>query len=133
MKYIITESQYKLISEKVERTWRDKEYEHQYEKLSSKVIPLISNMIKSYSEDDEHKIILRDSDNKILMLFIPYKLLDKVSKNGEIYYSRKLDEMFDEAIPHPLWAVHGKYILQDIYNSYFPDANIMDVKSVQMV
>lgn len=133
MKYIITESQYKLISEKVERTWRDKEHAHQYPKLSSKLIPLISNMIKSYSEDDEHKIILRDSDNKILMLFIPYKYLDKVSKNGEIYYSRKLDEMFGDMLPHPLWPIHGKYIIQDVYNSYFPDANIMDVKSVQMV
>ena len=133
MKYIITESQYKLISEKVERTWRDREYEHQYPKLSSKLIPLISNMIKSYSEDEDHKIALRGSDGEILILFIPYRYSDKVSNNGEIYYSRKLDEMFEESIPHPLWAVHGKYILQDIYNSYFPDANIMDVKSVQMV
>ena len=56
MKYVITESQYKLISEKVERNWRDKEYEHQYSKLSNKLIPLVSNMIKSYSEDDDNKI-----------------------------------------------------------------------------
>lgn len=133
MKYIITESQYKLISEKVERTWRDKEYEHQYPKLSGKLIPLISNMIKSYSEYDDHKIALRGSDGEILILFIPYRYSDKVSNNGEIYYSRTLDKMFEESISHPLWAVHGKYILQDIYNSYFPDANIMDVKSVQMV
>lgn len=133
MKYIITESQYKLISEKIERTWRDKEYEHQYPKLSGKLIPLISNMIKSYSEYDDHKIALRGSDGEILILFIPYRYSDKVSNNGEIYYSRTLDKMFEESIPHPLWAVHGKYILQDIYNSYFPDANIMDVKSVQMV
>ena len=133
MKYIITESQYKLISEKIERTWRDKEYEHQYPKLSSKIIPFISNMIKSYSEDEGHKIALRGSDGEILILFIPYRYSDKVSNNGEIYYSRTLDKMFEESIPHPLWAVHGKYILQDIYNSYFPDANIMDVKSAQMV
>jgi len=133
MKYIITESQYKLISEKFERTWRDKEYEHQYPKLSSKLIPLISNMVKSYSEHEDHKITLRDSDGEILILFIPYRYSDKVSKNGEIYYNRKLDNMFEEMLPHPLWAVHGKYILQDIYNSYFPDANIMDVKSTQMV
>jgi len=133
MKYIINESQYKLIFEKVERTWRDVEYEHQYPKLSSKLITLISNMIKSYSEDDDHKIALRGSDKEILMLFIPYKLLDKVSKNGEIYYNRKLDEMFSEMLPHPLWLIHGKYIIQDVYNSYFPEANIMDVKSVQIV
>lgn len=133
MKYIITESQYKLISEKIERTWRDKEYENQYPKLSSKIIPLISNMIKSYSEYEDHKIALRGSDGEILILFIPYRYSDKVSNNGEIYYNRRLDNMFEEMLPHPLWAVHGKYILQDIYNSYFPDANIMDVKSVQMV
>ena len=133
MKYIITESQYKLISEKVERTWRDREYEHQYPKLSGKLIPLISNMVKSYSEDEDHKIALRGSDGEILILFIPYRYSDKVSNNGEIYYNRILDKMFEESIPHPLWAVHGNYILQDIYNSYFPDANIMDVKSVQMV
>lgn len=133
MKYIITESQYKLISEKIERTWRDREYEHQYPKLSSKLIPLISNMVKSYSEYDDHKIALKDSDNNILILFLPYRFSDKVSKNGEIYYNNKLDDMFGEMLPHPLWLIHGKYILQDIYNSYFPDANIMDVKSVQMV
>lgn len=133
MKYIITESQYKLISEKIERTWRDKEYEHQYPKLSGKLIPLISNMIKSYSEYDDHKIALKDSDNKILILFSPYRYSGEVSKNGEIYYNRELDDMFGEMLPHPLWSIHGKYIIQDIYNSYFPDANIMDVKSVRMV
>ena len=85
MKYIITESQYKLISEKVERTWRDREHEHQYPKLSNKLIPLISNMVKSYSEYDDHKIALKDSDNNILILFLPYRFSDKVSKNGEIY------------------------------------------------
>lgn len=133
MKYIITESQYKLISEKIERTWRDKEYEHQYPKLSSKLIPLISNMVKSYSEYDDHKIALKDSDNNILILFLPYRFSDKVSKNGEIYYNNKLDDMFGEMLPHPLWLIHGKYIIQDVYNSYFPDANIMDIKSTQMV
>ena len=133
MKYIITESQYKLISEKVERTWRDKEHEHQYPKLSSKLIPLISKRIKSYNEDDEHRIALRDSDNNILILFLPYRYSDKVSNNGEIYYNRKLDELFGDVLPHPLWSIHGKYIIQDVYNLYFPDANIMDVKSSQMV
>ena len=35
MKYIITESQLKLISE-IERTWRDFEYEEQYNKIKDK-------------------------------------------------------------------------------------------------
>jgi len=133
MKYIITESQYKLISEKVERNWRDKEYENQYSKLSNKLIPLVSNMIKTYSEDDDNKITLFGSDGKILILFKPYRYSDKISRNGEIYYSRELDKLFESFLPHPLWLIHGKYIIQDIYNLYFPENNVMDIKSVVFV
>jgi len=133
MKYNITESQYKLISEKIERDWRDKEYEHQYSKLSNKLIPLISNMIKSYNEDDNNKIALLGSDGKILILFVPYRYLDKISRNGEIYYSRELDKLFESFLPHPLWSIHGKYIIQDIYSQYFPENNVMGIKSVVFV
>ena len=54
MKYIITESQLKLISE-LERDWRDFEYEEQYNKVKGKIIPYIVDQFDSY--DDENNRI----------------------------------------------------------------------------
>jgi hypothetical protein len=45
MKYIITESQFELLSE-LERGWMDSEYEGQYDKLKDRLIPLIKNLFE---------------------------------------------------------------------------------------
>ena len=60
MKYIITESQYKLISE-LDRHWMDLEYLEQYEKLKHKVIPHFEKLIDGYSRNKSH-ITLYDSE-----------------------------------------------------------------------
>ena len=51
MKYIITESQFKLLSE-IERHWMDFEYEQQYNELKDKLVPYIVNKIDSYNDED---------------------------------------------------------------------------------
>ena len=45
MKYIITESQYKLISE-LERDWRSRDYEEKYNKLKHKFVPYFVNLVE---------------------------------------------------------------------------------------
>ena len=131
MKYIITESQYKLISEKVERTWRDKEYEPQYPKLSKKLIPIISNMIESYNENDRKQLTLFDSSQNIIMTFIPYRVNKEYINTGGIYYNRNLDNLFESFLPHPQWLVHGKYIIQDVFNEYFPELDVKEITSTR--
>ena len=61
MKYIITESQFKLLSE-LERHWMDFEYEQQYNELKDKLVPYIVNKIDSYN-DEEDIIDLYDLDH----------------------------------------------------------------------
>ena len=69
MKYIITESQFKLLSE-LERHWMDFEYEQQYNELKDKLVPYIVNKIDSYNDED-NIIDLYDSDGEIIIRFIP--------------------------------------------------------------
>ena len=120
MKYLITESQYKLISE-LERTWRNVEYAEQYKKLKHRLVPYFEKLVDSYDEND-FDIYLFDSDNKILVSYI--------KKSGELYYSRHLDNLYEEMFPHPIWLVHSDFILSDVFNIYFPDYEVKSVKSV---
>jgi hypothetical protein len=120
MKYIITESQYKLITE-LERTWRDFEYKEQYDKLKLRLVPYFEKLVDSYGEND-FDIYLFDSDNNILVSYI--------KKSGELYYSRHLDNLYERIFPHPIWLVHSDFILSDVFNIYFPDYEVKSVKSV---
>jgi len=116
MKYLITESQLKLISE-LERNWRDFEYEEQYHKIKGRIIPYIIDMISSYN-DDNYDIDFYDSEGNVIMRW--YK--------NSLYYDYSLDDFLGEMLPHPLWFVHGKYIMSDVFKHFYPD---LEVKSVQ--
>ena len=122
MKYIITESQYKLISE-LERDWRSRDYEEKYNKLKHKFVPYFVNLVDTYNESD-FRIGLFDSERKLLMMYI--------KQSGELYYRRQLDDTYGDAFPHPIWLVHGKFILSDVFNEYFPDYEVKSVKSVTL-
>lgn len=120
MKYLITESQFQLISE-LERTWRDFEYKEQYERIKNKLIPYFVNKVKSY-DDNVNRITLFDSDNKLILVFY--------TGSGELFYNRELDELYYKLLPHPLWLVHGKYIMSDVFEQLFPDYKVLSAKSV---
>lgn len=120
MKYLITESQFQLISE-LERTWRDFEYKEQYERIKNKLIPYFVNKVESY-DDNVNRITLFDSDNKIILVFY--------TGSGELFYNRELDELYYKLLPHPLWLVHGKYIMSDVFEQLFPDYKVLSAKSV---
>ena len=120
MKYIITESQYKLISE-LDRRWRDFEYKEQYENIKDKLIPFFANLIDSYSERDS-SITLYDSYGSKMIVY---------NKNsGELYYDRLSYKSYEEMLPHPFWLRHDKYILADMFNEYFPNYEVKSVKSL---
>lgn len=121
MKYLITESQFQLISE-LERTWRDFDYKEQYEKIKHKLIPYFINKVESYDDSDNRRITLFDSDNKLILVFY--------TGSGELFYNRELDELYYKLLPHPLWLVHGKYIMSDIFEQLFPDYKVLSARSV---
>ena len=120
MKFVITESQFQLISE-LERTWRDFEYKEQYERIKNKLIPYFVNKVESY-DDNVNRITLFDSDNKLILVFY--------TGSGELFYNRELDELYYKLLPHPLWLVHGKYIMSDVFEQLFPDYKVLSAKSV---
>jgi len=126
MKYIITESQYELLSE-LERDWRTSEYSDEYPKLRDKMVPLIINRIKSYSKSDD-RINLYDSDNNRILSFLIYKGGDR----GELFFSRDFADVFEKMLPHPLWYVHDKYLMSDVFESLFPDKKVVSVRSANM-
>ena len=121
MKYLITESQFQLISE-LERTWRDSEYKEQYERIKDKLIPYFVNKVESYDDSDNRRITLFDSDNKLILVFF--------TKSGELFYNRELDELYYKLLPHPLWLVHGKFIMSDVFEQLFPDYKVLSARSV---
>jgi hypothetical protein len=121
MKYLITESQFQLISE-LERTWRDSEYKEQYERIKNKLIPYFLNKVESYDDSDNRRITLFDSDNKLILVFY--------TGSGELFYNRELDELYYKLLPHPLWLVHGKFIMSDIFEQLFPDYKVLSARSV---
>ena len=120
MKYLITESQFQLISE-LERNWRDFEYKEQYERIKNKLIPYFVNKVESY-DDSVNRITLFDSDNKLILVFY--------TGSGELFYNRELDELYYKLLPHPLWLVHGKFIMSDVFEQLFPDYKVLSSKSV---
>ena len=119
MKYLITESQFQLISE-LERTWRDSEYKEQYERIKNKLISHFVNKVESY-DDSDNRITLFDSNKKIILFFY--------IKSGELFYTHELDKLYNQLLPHPLWMIHGKYIMSEMFEHFFPDYTVLSAKS----
>jgi hypothetical protein len=119
MKYLITESQFQLISE-LERTWRDSEYKEQYERIKNKLISHFVNKVESY-DDSHNRITLFNSDNEPILVFI--------TTSSELFYNRELDEVYSDLLPHPLWTIHGKYIMSDVFEQLFPDYKVSSATS----
>ena len=122
MKYIITESQYKLISE-LDRHWMDLEYLEQYEKLKNKVIPHFEKLIDGYSRNKSH-ITLYDSDDAPIMRYN--------KKSGELFYDRSLDNTYNEILPHPFWMVNGKYIMAEVFENIIKGYEVKGVQSAHI-
>ena len=127
MKYIITESQLKLISE-LERDWRDFEYEEQYNKVKDKIIHYIVDQFDSY-DDENNRIYISNSTGEVICVFVIYE----DGMTGELYYSRDFGDLLEKILPHPFWYVHGKYLMSDAFNVVFPDYKVFDVRNANIV
>jgi hypothetical protein len=126
MKYIIKESQLKLISE-LERDWRDFEYEEQYNKIKDKIIPYIVDKFDSY-DDENNRIYISNSNGEVICVFVIYE--DNMT--GELYYSRDFGDLLEKILPHPFWYVHGKYLMSDAFNVVFPEYKVFDVRNANI-
>jgi len=126
MKYLITESQSNLISE-LERNWRDFEYKDQYNRVKNKMISFVIDGFDSYDEGDK-RIIIYDSNGDRIVVFGKYNDGSK----GELFYSRKLENILVEIFPHPWWHVHGKYVMSDAFESIFPKYIVTSVRSANI-
>ena len=126
MKYLITESQFKLISE-LERDWRDFEYEEQYNKVKGKIIPYIVDQFDSY-DDENNRIYISNSNGEVICVFVIYE----DGMTGELYYSRDFGDLLEKILPHPFWYVHGKYLMSDAFNVVFPEYKVFDVRNANI-
>ena len=118
MKYIITESQYNLISE-LERNWMDAEYSDEYEKIKEPLIELISNIADGYYEDDKRIEVY----NKRKAHIMSYNKL-----SGELFYNSSIDDKYSKLFPHPLWTIHRKYLVADAFESLFDKHEVKRVR-----
>ena len=122
MRYIITESQNKILSE-LNRKWMERDYEESYNNIKDRLIPLFVSMFDSYDENDKY-IRVNNSDGELILVY------NKLS--GEIFYNRNLDELYYKLLPHPIWLVHGKFIMSDVFAEFFPNHEVFSVKSANM-
>ena len=119
MKYIITESQLELLSE-LDRNWMDAEYSEQYNEIKDNLIPFIQKLFKAYSENDT-TIDLVNKNKDVIVSY--YK------KSGELFYDNSIDKRYSDLFPHPMWSVHRKYLIADMFESFFPDYKVRSVRS----
>ena len=106
MKYIITESQLKLISE-LERDWRDFEYEEQYNKVKGKIIPYIVDQFDSY-DDENNRIYISNSSPNILSCLIK----NNTSSSSFVYYRIfEQDKCYTPASDIDLWFLYQPLLM----------------------
>jgi hypothetical protein len=48
---------------------------------------------------------------------------------GEVYYSNSLYDLMSSILPHPIWFIHGKYVIADVFESYFPRYRVTRVQT----
>jgi hypothetical protein len=116
MKIIIRESQLN----ELERDWMGKDSEEQYTRLKEPLVNRVKDMIKGYSEN-EKGIDLYDSEEKLLIVYL--------KSNGEVYYSSTLYDLMLSILPHPIWYRHGKYVIADVFESFFPQYRVTRVST----
>lgn len=116
MKIKITEEQLN----ELERDWMGQDSEEQYTRLKESLVNRVKDMIKGYGENDKG-IDLYDSEEELLIAYL--------KSSGEVYYSSTLYDLMTSILPHPIWYRHGKYVIADVFESYFPDYTVKRVQT----
>ncbi len=116
MRIIVTENQLN----ELERDWMGQDSEEQYTRLKESLVNRVKDMIKGYGEN-EKGIDLYDSEEELLIVYL--------KSSGEVYYSSTLYDLMTSILPHPIWYIHGKYVIADVFESYFPDYRVRRVST----
>ena len=116
MRIIVTENQLN----ELERDWMGQDSEEQYTRLKESLVNRVKDMIKGYGEN-EKGIDLYDSNEELLIVYL--------KSSGEVYYSSTLYDLMTSILPHPIWYRHGKYVIADVFESYFPDYRVRRVST----
>jgi len=111
-----------IISE-LDRNWMDSEYEEQYERIKGGIIRSVKKMMKSYNENDDRINIYGENKKRL----ISYN-----KKSRELYYDRSISDIMENTLPHPIWYVNGKYIMSEVFESFFPDKIVKSCHSANM-
>lgn len=107
----------------LDRDWMDDEHDEKYEKIKGGIIKGVKRMMKSYGENED-RINIYGENKKRLMSY---------NKNiGELFYDRSIDDVMEKILPHPIWYVNGKYVISDVFESYFPDKTVKRCVSANM-
>lgn len=94
--------------------------------LTNKIVQSIIRQIKSYGEDTKYIQLYGDeSGDRILM---DYR---KISK--ELYYDDSFNDLYYQILPHPIWLVHSKQLIEKSFNELFPDDFVKTVRSAKIV
>lgn len=93
-----------------ERKPHDKKYEEEYEKIKKSFISFFNKLIDAYYESDSVINLYDKNENRIMSYY---------KDSRELYYSRTLNDLIMDLIPHYLWMRHGQYIMADVFNSHF--------------
>jgi len=119
MKIKITEEQLN----ELDRDWLGQDSEEQYTRLKDSLVNRVKDMITGYGEDDK-RIDLYDSNKELLISYRKNR-----SDRGEVYYSNSLYDLMSTILPHPIWYRHGKYVISDVFESYFPQYKVTRVQT----
>lgn len=111
------------IINELDRNWMDSEHDEKYEKIKGGIIKGVKRMMKSYGENEDRIIIYGENKKR---------LMNYNKKNGELFYDRSIDDVMEKILPHPIWYVNGKYVISDVFESYFPDKTVKRCVSANM-
>jgi hypothetical protein len=107
----------------MERDWRDKEYQEQYKRIGKKLIDSLSEIIKSYYEDDKVVNLYGENDKRLMTFH---------KNNNELFYNSDINKYITELIPPFIWSRHSKYVISDMFEEFFPDYKVRDVIAAGM-
>ena len=63
------------------------------------------------------------------MVFKPHS---ENNLNGSLYYDRAFVDSFEGMFAHPIWSRHGKYVMADVFNYFFPMFIVRSSKSANI-
>jgi hypothetical protein len=55
-----------------------------------------------------------------------YKIWDY---GGELFVNKEFNNEISKIFPHPIWYRHGRYIMSDVFNYFYPDRKVLKLQN----